>query len=69
MPDGVCDDFLLWSCVGLPFDILALNLIKGGLIGGLAFFIGQHSMSFIPSDKSYELHYEGYKTKKKKFVY
>ena len=60
MPDGVCDYFLMWICVGLPFGIrrmclwlvpsgygisgsvgiFALNLIIGGLIGGLAFFIG-----------------------------
>ena len=58
MPDGVCDYFLMWICVGLPFGIrrmclwlgpsgygisgsvgiFALNLIIGGLIGGLAFF-------------------------------
>lgn len=58
--DGVCDYFLMWICVGLPFGIrrmslwlvpsgnsisgsvgvFALNLIVGGLIGGLAFFIG-----------------------------
>ena len=58
--DGVCDYFLMWICVGLPFGIrrmclwlvpsgygisgsvgiFALNLIIGGLIGGLAFFIG-----------------------------
>ena len=67
MPDGVCDYFLMWICVGLPFGIrrmclwlvpsgygisgsvgiFALNLIIGGLIGGL---------SFIPSEKSSELH-------------
>ena len=54
MHDGVCDYFLMWICVGLPFGIrrmclwlvpsgygiFALNLIIGGLIGGLAFFIG-----------------------------
>ena len=60
MPDGVCDFFLMWLCVGLPFGIrrmrlwlvpsgysisgsvgiFALNLIVGGLIGGLVFFIG-----------------------------
>ena len=60
MPDGVCDYFLMWICVGLPFASggcasgsfpavtvspaqsasFALNLIIGGLIGGLAFFIG-----------------------------
>ena len=60
MPDGVCDYFLMWICVGLPFGIrrmclwlvpsgygisgsvgiFALNLIIGGIIGGLAFFIG-----------------------------
>lgn len=60
MPDGVCDYFLMWICVGLPFGlrwmrlwlvpsgygisgsvgVFALNLIVGGLIGGLAFFIG-----------------------------
>ena len=60
MPDGVCDYFLMWICVGLPFGIrrmclwlvpsgygisgsvgiFALNLIIGGLIGGLAFLIG-----------------------------
>jgi len=60
MADGVCDYFLMWICVGLPFGlrrmslwlvpsgygisgsvgIFALNLIIGGLIGGLAFFIG-----------------------------
>ena len=60
MPDGVCDYFLMWICVGLPFGIrrmclwlvpsgygisgsvgiFALNLIIGGLIGGLAFFNG-----------------------------
>ena len=59
-PDGVCDYFPMWICVGLPFGIrrmclwlvpsgygisgsvgiFALNLIIGGLIGGLAFFIG-----------------------------
>jgi len=74
MPDGVCDYFLMWICVGLPFGIrrmclwlvpsgygisgsvgiFALNLIIGGLIGGLAFFIGL--LSFIPSEKSSELH-------------
>ena len=60
MPDGVCDYFLMWLCVGFPFGIrrmclwlvpfgygisgtvgiFALNIIIGGLIGGLAFFIG-----------------------------
>ena len=51
MPDGVCDYFLMWICVGLPFGIrrMCLWLVPsgygisgsvGGLIGGLAFFIG-----------------------------
>ena len=49
MPDGVCDYFLMWICVWLvpsgygisgSVGIFALNLIIGGLIGGLAFFIG-----------------------------
>ena len=60
MADGVCDYFLMWLCVGLPFGIrrmclwlvpfgygisgtvgsFALNLIIGGLIGGLALIIG-----------------------------
>jgi len=60
MADGVCDYFLMWICVGLPFGlrrmslwlvpsgygisgsvgVFALNLIVGGLIGGLAFFVG-----------------------------
>ena len=60
MADGVCDLFLLWLCVGLPFGlrrmclwlvpfgysisgtvgIFALNIIVGGLIGGLALIIG-----------------------------
>lgn len=47
MPDGVCDYFLMWiwlvpSGYGISgsVGIFALNLIIGGLIGGLAFFIG-----------------------------
>ena len=60
MTDGVCDYFLMWLCVGLPFGlrrmclwlvsfgysisgtvgIFALNIIIGGLIGGLALIIG-----------------------------
>ena len=60
MADGVCDYFLMWLCVGLPFGIrrmclwlvpfgysisgtvgiFALNIIIGGLIGGLALIIG-----------------------------
>lgn len=60
MTDGVCDFFLMWLCVGLPFGIrrmclwlvpfgfeiaatvgiLTLNIIIGGLIGGLALIIG-----------------------------
>lgn len=76
MPDGVCDYFLMWICVGLPFGIrrmclwlvpsgygisgsvgiFALNLIIGGLIGGLASSSGCCSVSFIPSEKSSELH-------------
>ena len=54
MPDGVCDYFLMWigirrMCLWLvpsgygisgSVGIFALNLIIGGLIGGLAFFIG-----------------------------
>ena len=59
MTDGVCDFFLMWLCVGLPFGlrrmclwlvpfgysisgtvgIFALNIIVGGLIGGLALII------------------------------
>ena len=58
--DSVCDYFLMWLCVGLPFGIrrmclwlipfgysisgtvgiFALNIIIGGLIGGLALIIG-----------------------------
>ena len=60
MPDGVCDYFLMWLCVGFPFGIrrmclwlvpfgygisgtvgiFALNIIIGGLIGGLALIVG-----------------------------
>ena len=52
MADGVCDYFLMWLCVGfpfgirrmclwlVPFGIFALNIIIGGLIGGLALIVG-----------------------------
>lgn len=60
MADGVCNYFLMWLCVGLPFGlkrmclwlipfgygisgtvgIFAVNLIVGGLIGGLALIVG-----------------------------
>ncbi len=60
MAGGVCDYFLMWLCVGLPFGIrriclwlvpfgysisgtvgiFALNIIIGGLIGGLALIVG-----------------------------
>ena len=49
MADGVCDYFLMWLCVGFPFGIrrmclsvgiFALNIIIGGLIGGLALIVG-----------------------------
>ena len=76
MPDGVCDYFLMWICVGLPFGIrrmclwlvpsgygisgsvgiFALNLIIGGLIGGLAFFIGLLLGVIHTIEKSSELH-------------
>ncbi len=60
MAGGVCDYFLMWLCIGLPFGIrrmclwlvpfgysisgtvgiFALNIIIGGLIGGLALIVG-----------------------------
>lgn len=60
MADGVCNYFLMWLCVGLPFGlkwmclwlvpfgygisgtvgIFAINLILGGLTGGLALIAG-----------------------------
>ena len=46
MADGVCDYFLMWLCVGFGYSIsgtvgiFALNIIIGGLIGGLALIVG-----------------------------
>ena len=47
MPDGVCDYFLMWICVGLPFGIRRMCLWLGPSGYGISGSVGIFALNLI----------------------